>query len=82
MKNLFGIGGLLLALLASGCVATDYTKSIAVTKDADGKIIQTVETESITQPNQEGWPVKFEYLKGVDPSGNTVTVQPMPKAQK
>jgi hypothetical protein len=54
-------------LLFTGCVSTSYNKSIAVTKDANGKIIQTVETESVTQPNQSGWPVKFEYMKDVQP---------------
>jgi PBP1b-binding outer membrane lipoprotein LpoB len=56
-----------LALLASGCVNTTYTKSIAVTKDATGKIIQTVETEGVVQPHGQGWPLKFEHLKGVQP---------------
>ncbi len=58
---------LMTLLLFTGCVSTSYNKSIAVTKDSNGKIIQTVETESVTQPNQSGWPVKFEYLKDVQP---------------
>ena len=37
------------------------------TKDADGNIIQRVETERVVQPNQSGWPMQFEYLKGVVP---------------
>ncbi len=52
-------------LLITGCVATTYTKTITVTKDANGVVTGRVETETITQPNQSGWPVKFEYLKGV-----------------
>jgi hypothetical protein len=55
------------SLLISGCVATQYEKSIAVTKDANGKIISTTLTERVVQPNQNGWPVKFEYLNGVQP---------------
>ncbi len=60
---------LVLSLAASGCVSTTYTKTVTVTKDADGKIVQIVESESIMQPNQQGWPVKFEHLKGVQPGG-------------
>jgi PBP1b-binding outer membrane lipoprotein LpoB len=54
-------------LLLSGCVATQYQKSVSVTKDASGNIVSSVETESVIQPNQQGWPVKFEHLKGVQP---------------
>ena len=54
-------------LLLSGCVATQYQKSVSVTKDANGNIVSRTETESVIQPNQQGWPVKFEYLKGVQP---------------
>ncbi len=42
-----------------------YTKSVSVRKDADGKIIERIQTESVTQPNQSGWPIKLEHLKGV-----------------
>ena len=56
-------------LLLTGCVATQYQKSVSVTKDADGKIVSITETESVIQPNQQGWPVKFEHLKGVQPGG-------------
>jgi hypothetical protein len=71
MQKLINLGKtiatLITLLLFTGCVSTSYNKSIAVTKDANGKIIQTVETESVTQPNQSGWPVKFEYMKDVQP---------------
>jgi len=56
-------------LLLVGCVATQYQKTVSVTKDADGKIVSTTETESVIQPNQQGWPIKFEHLKGVQPGG-------------
>jgi outer membrane lipoprotein SlyB len=48
----------------SGCVQTAYSKSIAVTKDADGRVVQTVETETVTQPGQ-GYPIQLEKIKGV-----------------
>jgi PBP1b-binding outer membrane lipoprotein LpoB len=54
-------------LLLAGCVNTQYQKSVSVTKDANGNIVSRTETESVMQPNQQGWPVKFEYLKGVQP---------------
>jgi hypothetical protein len=49
----------------TGCVSTTYHKTIEVTKDANGNITGTRTIESIVQPNQSGWPVKFDYLKGV-----------------
>lgn len=55
------------ALLASGCAST-YSKSIAVTKDANGKVVQTVETETISQPGRPAMPVKLDHLKGVQPN--------------
>ncbi|MDP3334794.1 MAG: hypothetical protein Q8S55_22830 [Methylococcaceae bacterium] len=54
------------AFISSGCVQTIYNSSIAVTKDEHGKIIQTVETESVSQPGQ-GWPLKLKILKDVQP---------------
>jgi hypothetical protein len=48
----------------SGCVQTAYSKSIAVTKDANGHIVQTVETETVTQPGQ-GYEMRLEKIKGV-----------------
>ena len=67
MKKTYLLLTLTTGLLASGCVSTTYEKAVTVTKDADGKIIQRVETERVVQPNQSGWPVHFEHLKGVVP---------------
>lgn len=50
----------------SGCVQTAYSKSISVTKDADGRVVQTVETETVTQPGQ-GYQMKLEKIKGIQP---------------
>ncbi|ALU62305.1 MULTISPECIES: hypothetical protein [Pseudomonas syringae group] len=56
---------LLLAVISiSGCVQTAYSKSIAVTKDASGRIVQTVETETVTQPGQ-GYEMRLEKIQGV-----------------
>jgi hypothetical protein len=57
---------MLVAIVCSGCVATSYQKSIAVTKDANGKIISTTETETVVQPPNTGsqsLPIKFQYMK-------------------
>jgi len=53
--------------LICGCVNTQYEKSVTVTKDANGNIVSRVEHEGVIQPNQQGYPVKFEYLNGVKP---------------
>jgi hypothetical protein len=53
-----------LALAATGCVGTLYTKEVIVTKDATGNVIKTVVTETATQRGY-GSPIPFEHLKGV-----------------
>lgn len=51
--------------IMSGCVVqSSYGKTISVTKDAQGKIIQTVETETVVQPAQ-GYPMRLELIKGI-----------------
>lgn len=55
---------MLTAAALTGCVQTAYTKSIVVTKDADGRVVQTVETESVTQPGT-GYEMRMEKIKGV-----------------
>ncbi|AAY39336.1 hypothetical protein JTE78_01280 [Pseudomonas syringae pv. aptata] len=63
MKTNFAL--LLLAVISiSGCVQTAYSKSIAVTKDASGRVVQTVETETVTQPGQ-GYEMRLEKIQGV-----------------
>ncbi len=66
-KMKFNAALLLLAITTlSGCVQTAYSKSIAVTKDADGRIVQTVETETVSQAGQ-GYPMHLEKIKGIQP---------------
>lgn len=57
---------LIASITLSGCAATTCTKTVSVTKDKDGNIISTTETESVSQPG-EGWPIKLNMLKGVQP---------------
>jgi hypothetical protein len=54
-----------LALSLTGCVATQMSRSISVTRDADGKIISTTETETVTQPpnnTSASLPIRFHNL--------------------
>ena len=41
-----------------------YTKSVQVTKDEAGRVVQTIETESVTQVGQ-GNAMRLEKIKGV-----------------
>ena len=53
---------LLMALALSGCVSTYVIKEIQVKKDANGKVIETTETERTIQRGiTKG--VQFDYLK-------------------
>jgi len=59
---------LVFAVWLSGCtVPSSYSKSIAVKKDADGKILEIVETETVFQSSQRAYPIKFGYLKDDQP---------------
>lgn len=60
---LFGLGLAAVCFLFSGCTAVTYTKSVSVKKDATGKIIETTDFESITEPHSESGKINFEYLK-------------------
>lgn len=65
MKTIIALAAL---IVCSGCVVqTTYTKTVSVKKNSEGKIIETVETEGIVQPCQNGYPVKFQYLDGIQP---------------
>ena len=52
-----------LALTATGCVQTIYTKSVTVKKDASGNITGTESTEAVSQPGQQPGYIQFEHLK-------------------
>ena len=69
ITNLYGsmkkIIALLITLLAlTGCVQTQYHKNVTVVKDSAGNLVSTTISETVVQPGQ-GWPVKFEHLRGV-----------------
>ena len=52
----------LMCLVLSGCVRTLVTKEVQVKKDANGKVIETIETERIVQQGGTKG-VQFDYLK-------------------
>ena len=64
MNLFFGLIMCALAFSISGCVQGTYTKSVQVTKDENGRIVQTIETESVTQVGQ-GNAMRLEKIKGV-----------------
>lgn len=69
MKKLTAVAVLGSVILMTGCVPVTYTKSVTVHKDANGKITEIEEYESITEPHSEMKKIKeieatpFEHLK-------------------
>lgn len=64
MNRIFALILCPLVLLMSGCVQGTYTKTVQVTKDETGRIVQTIETESVTQVGQ-GNAMRLERIKGI-----------------
>ena len=52
----------LICLALAGCVRTLVTKEVQVKKDANGKVVETIETERIIQQGGTKG-VQFDYLK-------------------
>ncbi|MFG0631470.1 hypothetical protein [Pseudomonas sp. xss_2] len=68
MKHLLFLSLIATSAVMSGCVVqSTYSKTIAVTKDAEGKVVQTVETETVVQPAQ-GYPMRLQLIKGIQPN--------------
>ncbi|MFK5733929.1 hypothetical protein KW869_10350 [Pseudomonas urmiensis] len=68
MKHLLFLSLIATSAVMSGCVVqSTYSKTIAVTKDAEGKVVQTVETETVVQPAQ-GYPMRLHLIKGIQPN--------------
>lgn len=70
MKRIFMV--LFMCAALSGCVTTYVVKEIQVKKDANGKIIETTETERIIQQGVTKG-MQFDYLKNKQ-SDQTPTV--------
>lgn len=65
MKGLQFLALAAVASFMSGCVVqSSYSKTVAVTKDAQGKVIQTVESETVVQGAQ-GYPMRLDLIKGI-----------------
>nr|WP_178116366.1 hypothetical protein [Pseudomonas brassicae] len=68
MKHMIFFAVIAASAAMSGCVVqSTYSKTIAVTKDAEGKVVQTVETETVVQPAQ-GYPMRLQLIKGIQPN--------------
>jgi hypothetical protein len=63
----------LMCLALSGCVRTLVTKEVQVKKDANGKVIETIETERIIQQGGTKG-VQFDYLKSKDSDQSPATI--------
>ena len=62
----------LICIALTGCVRTLVTKEVQVKKDANGKVIETIETERIIQQGGTKG-VQFDYLKSKE-SDQTPTI--------
>lgn len=58
-----------LLLTASACVPSQYTKSVIVKKDPQGKVIEILEQETVTQGGQ-GCSLTLKYLQGIQTDYN------------
>jgi len=59
MKRVFIV---FMCMIAQGCVSTLVTKEVQVKKDANGKVVETIETERVTQQGAARG-MQFDYLK-------------------
>ena len=64
MKQLTVLGLLSFVVLVSGCIQSQFIKSIAIEKDASGNVLKVTETETAIQPGH-GWPIAFQNLKNI-----------------
>lgn len=65
MKHVISLALIATSATLSGCVVqSSYSKTISVTKDAQGKVVQTVESETVVQPGQ-GYPMRLQLIKGI-----------------
>lgn len=62
MNRVFMVLICLVSLVFSGCVRTLVTKEVQVKKDANGKVIETIETERVIQQGSAKG-MQFDYLK-------------------
>jgi len=63
----------LICLALTGCVRTLVTKEIQVKRDANGKVIETIETERILQQGGTKG-VQFDYLKNKQGDRSPTTI--------
>ncbi len=67
MKTAAYLAALAASMLLSGCVVqSTYSKTVTVTKDPSGNVLNIVESETVVQPAQ-GYPLKLQLIKNVQP---------------
>jgi len=67
MKTSAYLAALVASMLLSGCVVqSTYSKTVTVTKDPSGEVLNIVETETVVQPAQ-GYPLELKLIDGVQP---------------
>jgi len=71
MKSIFV---LLICLVLSGCVTTTVIKEIQVKKDANGKVIETTETERTIQQGIAKKGAQLDYLKSKQGDQSPTTI--------
>lgn len=61
------LAALAASALLSGCVVqSTYSKTVTVTKDPNGNVLNITESETVVQPAQ-GYPLKLQLIRGVQP---------------
>lgn len=73
MKRIIAVLG---CFMLSGCVAVMVQKEIQVKKDADGKIIETIEIERATQQGSTLKGMQFDHLKSSEKDSKPATIFP------
>jgi hypothetical protein len=68
---------LLMVMMLSGCVSMIVQKEVQVRKDANGKVIETIEIERATQRATTVKGIQFDHLKAkeADPQPATFYAQ-------
>jgi hypothetical protein len=65
---------ILIGLSLSGCVSVLVQKEIQVKKDANGKVIETIETERVIQRGAIKDGIQFDYLKNKQDASKPIVI--------
>ena len=64
-----------IALGATGCVQTIYTKTVQVRRDPSGNVLDITDVESVSQPGRQPKYIRFEHLKADSKDAETIKPQ-------